>query len=285
VSEYSEGFWRRFAVLAALVYMLGLFAPWASLYYAGQSWQAALADTFTKAYGAWRSLLGTTSLALCYAIVVFTLLPPRRSALSLERLRTRLATGLFAITALHVLIYLAYRGGPPILGRFELHFGGAGYGAWVSLGSSLALLLAFGVLDAGGLGKLADRLPEWMRIDRLSVPDETESKRALSSRTLSDRRWRAVFLAALVVYLLSLLEDWWRFSLLARSPSRKGTLNLFSGASTAIGLRGIGELCALVAVAVLVLSIFAESERKPTQMQNGLVAALVCLAALNVVVV
>ncbi len=288
MSKRSERLWRGFAVLTAFVYLIAMFAPWSSMPYQKKSWLGALAEIVTRANGGWGSVLGIASLVLCYLIIVFALLGPRRSALSLEPLRTVLALTLVAVT---VLVFLEHfwrvtsRNESAIIWRFGVS-SGVGYGAWVALGASLALLLAFSVLDAGSLGKLLDRLPAWARLDRLENPEEVERvagerKPVASPAERSHRRWTRVLLLALIVYLLSLFTNWWWYS--ARETSGVA----FGGTTYLDGLAGIGEFCALTALATLVAVRLTRSgrEHRLEYLRNRLVAFLVSLTLLNVLVI
>jgi hypothetical protein len=278
VSKRSERIWRGFAVAAAFFYLVAMFAPWRSGCYSSKSWLRALAETVTGACGGWWSVLGITSLVLCYLILVFTLLGPRQSALSLEPLRTVLALTLLTVTVLDI-FWNFWR----LTGWNESAFiwrlvptGGVGYGTWVALGASLALLLTFSVLDASGLGKLLDRLPAWARLDRLETPEEVARKAGKpvgSPAERSHRRWTGVLVLALILYVLSLFMNWWSYSV-------EGTGHLD-------GFAGIGEFCALAALATLVVARLARSEREHRLecLRNVLVVFLIGVTLVNVLVV
>jgi hypothetical protein len=291
VSKRSEFLWRSFAVSAAFVYLVAMFAPWRSDCYSSESRLRALAETVTGACGGWWSVFGIASVALCYLIVVFALLGPRRSALSLEPLRVVLSLSLLALTLLDIFWSfwrLAISNEPALIWRL-MPSGGIGYGAWVALGASLALLLAFSVLDAGGLGRLLNRLPAWARIDRLEVPEEEAAKAAgksvASLAERSHRRWTAILALALIVYVLSLFTDWWSYSYRETSGPM---LNSVSGGTRHVdGFEGIGEFCALAALAALVVARLARRERglRLESLRNRFVAFLVGLTLVNVLVV
>ena len=291
MSKHSERIWRSIAVAAAFVYLVAMFAPWHAGCYQSKSWPEALAGTFTQACGSWGSVLGIASVVLCYLIVVFALLGPRRSALSLEPLRVVLSLSLVALTVLDILTHLPGSHGSPLVHSYK-SIGNLGYGAWVALGASLALLLAFSVLDAGGLDRLLNRLPAWARIDRLELSDEedkqTSDKTALPQAMRSYRFWTAVLILALVAYLLSLLTNWWSYSYGETNGSTLNLLNLFSGRTTHLdGFEGIGEICALLALAICVVAGLAQrdQEHRLERLRNTLVASLLSLTFLNVVIV
>jgi hypothetical protein len=156
----------------------------------------------------------------------------------------------------------------------------------VALGSSLALLLAFSVLDAGGLGRLFDRLPPWARIDRLEVQGgkdkEVAGKRVSLRAELNPRLWTRVLILALIVYALSLFTDWWSYSA-GNEPDKP--LDLVQGVSGHLsGFEGVGEFCALVAIATAVAAGLSRPgrERRVERVRNGLVALLTGLTLFNV---
>ena len=295
MSARGERIWRGFAVLAACVYLVAMFAPWQSGCYRGKSWPGALASTATRACGGWASVLGIASIVLCYLILVFALLCPRRSALSLEPLRTALSLGLVALTVLVFLESFWRLTGwneSALIWRSVLSRR-AGYGAWAALGSSLALLLAVAVLDTGDLNKLLDHLPAWARLDRLEEPEEAaRAKPVASNSERSHRRWTGVLVLALIAYILSLSANWWWYSGGQAGDSSKGELtllNLFSGVTTTHldGFAGIGEFCALAALATLIVASLARSgrEHRLKRLRNRLVAFLVGLTLVDVLVV
>lgn len=290
MSARRERLWRGLAVLAAFVYLVAMFAPWSSFCYERKSWPGALASTATKACGGWGSVFGITSIALCYLILVFALLGPRRSALSLEPLRAVLTLGLVALTVLEIYSRLGFNKASAnesgLISRFS-DYGQIGYGAWVALGSSLALLLAFSVLGAGGLSKLLDRLPAWARLDRLEEPEEAKKANpVVSSDELSHRRWTQLLVFALIAYLLSLFANWWY-----SSPEGRETrivVSLFSDRTMHFGgLEGIGEFCALAALATLFTAYLARQGKDQLleRVRNALLGFLIVLTLVNVPVV
>ncbi len=289
MSKRSERLWRGFAVLAAFSYLVAMFSPWSALCYRSESWLSALASTVTRTCGGWSSVLGISSVALCYLILVFALLGRRRSALSLEPLRALLALALVALTLLNVLMDLPGADSPALIGRFAFRgFSGLGYGAWAALGSSLALLLACSVLDARGLGELLNRLPAWARLDRLEGPEEVASATPVASLTeRSHRRWTGVLVLALIVYVLSLFTNWWRYSGVGAGGSDLHLPSLFSDQTAHLdGFAGVGEFCALAAVATLVTARFARYRRdhRLEQIRNMLVTFLIGLTLVNALV-
>jgi hypothetical protein len=289
MSEKSERLWRGFAVFAAFVYLVAMFAPWYSVCYKDKGWPSTLASTVTKACGGWGGVLGIASVALCYLILVFALLGPRRSALSLEPLRTALSLGLVALTVLEIYSRLGLPTGAndsELISRFS-NSGRIGYGAWVALGSSLALLLAFSVLGAGGLGKLLNRLPAWARLDRLEEPEDAKkAKPDTSLAERSHRRWTGVLVLALTVYVLSLFANWW-YSSPEGGETHIGDLNLFRGGMHFDGLEGIGEFCALAALATLFTAYLARQgkDKLLERLRNALLGFLIVLTLVNVPVV
>jgi len=292
MSTRSERLWRGFAILAAFTYLVAMFAPWrSSVSLRHQGLLRELAETFTKAYGTWGSVLGIASLVLCYLILVFALLGPRRSALSLERLRTLLAISLVAFTVLNLVQHLSRAfGNPPLVHAYkDVRY--LGYGTWAALGSSLVLLLAFSVLDAGGLGRLLDRLPAWARLDRLEAPDEAAREPVVSTAERSHRRWSGVLAVALVVYLLSLFTDWWQYSSGSGGGGNSHVLSLLNMFSTETlhltGFQGIGEFSALAALAALVVTGHARHRREHRleRLRTALVAFVIGLTLANIVVV
>lgn len=236
-------------------------------------------------------MLGISSVAFCYLILVFALLGRRRSALSLESQRAVLALVLVALTLLNIFRYLPGADSPALIGRFAFRgFSGLGYGAWAALGSSLALLLAFSVLDARGLGELLNRLPAWARLDRLEEPGEVErvaGKPIAAAAERSHRRWTGVLVLALSVYVLSLFTNWWRYSGVSASGSGVHLPSFFSDQTAHLdGFAGVGEFCALVAVATLVTARFARHGRDHhlEQIRNMLVTLLIGLTLVNALV-
>lgn len=283
MSIKAERYWRGFAVLAACVYLLSIFAPWYARSYVNKSPLRALAVTFTGAHGIWMTDLGITALVLCYLILVFALLGPRRSALSLARQRRALASALALLTVFSFIssfwrvtgwnpsAWFIQNPASTIPTTWRNVFSRViGYGAWTALGSSLALLLAVAVLDEGGLRRLFDRLPGWLRLDRLWGPEKAPRK--LASPAERRRRGRtAIVIAALIVYLISLLMSWW----------------VVSPPPFVFGLGGIGQLSALAALAAIATTWVARAERaqRTENLRNALVASLAVLTVVNVFVI
>lgn len=265
MSGRSERLWRGFAVAAAFLYLVALFAPWGSSCYRHKGWLSMLEATVTSACGSWASQIGIVSLVLCHLILVLALLGPRRSALSLEPLRTVLAFSLLVVTFVNVLIHLLDVFDPPLPGVYR-SVGHLGIGAWVALGSSLALLLAVRALDVGGLSGLRDGLPAWARIDRLENPEEKSDEQSGDPDAPGHDLWTGVLILALVVYLFSLFTRWWS-----------------SSGFVVVGLVGLGGFCALVAVATLVVAFMARSDRRRelASARSGLALSLACLTVLN----
>ncbi len=290
MSARAERLWSGYAVLAAFVYLVAMFAPWHSACYEDKGWSRALASTVTRACGGWGGLLGIASVALCYLILVFALLGPRRSALSLEPLRTVLSLGLVALTMLEIYSGLGHSMGTNdsgLISRFS-NSGQIGYGAWVALGSSLTLLLAFSILGAGGLGKLLDRLPAWARLDRLEEPEEVEKAEPVASPgEQSHRLWSRLLVLALIAFLLSLFANWW-YSSPEASGTHIGGIGFFSDRTMHFaGLEGIGEFCALAALATLFSAYLARrgKDRQLERVRNALLGFLTVLTLVNVPVV
>ena len=173
MSARSERLWRGLAVLAAFVYLVAMFAPWYSFCYESKGWPGALASTVTRACGGWGSVFGITSIALCYLILVFALLGPRRSALSLEPLRTVLSLALVALTVFEIYSRLGFNttsaNESGLISRFsnsgqsgftplDFYRGGhPSYAAYAAIGTSLLVLISVSVLEAGGLRELFRR--------------------------------------------------------------------------------------------------------------------------------
>jgi len=292
VSKRGERLWRGLAVLAAFFYLVAMFAPWRAGCYQHKNLLDAFAVTVMGACGGWTDVLGISSIALCYLILVFALLGRRRSALSLEPWRAVLALALVALTLFQIFISLPGADSPALIGRFAFRgFSGLGYGAWAALGSSLALLLAVSVLDAGGLGKLLDRLPAWARLDRLEEPEEAgrvAGEPTAASAERSNRRWARVLDLTLIVYVLSLFTNWWRYS----NDDASGTVmhlpSLFSSGTAHVdGFAGVGEFCVLAALATLVVTSLARSgqEHRLGRVRNTLVTFLIGLTVVNAFVV
>lgn len=288
MSVKVERLWRGLAFLATFVYLVAMFAPWRSGCYADKGWSSALASTVTKACGGWGGVLGIASVALCYLILVFALLGPRRSTLSLEPLRTVLSLALVALTVLEIYSRLGFNttsaNESGLISRFS-NSGQIGYGAWVALGSSLALLLAFSVLDAGGLGKLLNRLPAWARLDRLEQPEEV-AKPVASPGERSHRRWTRLLVLALIAYVLSLFANWW-YSSPEASETHIGEPFLLGGTTHFEGLEGIGEFCALAALLTLITAYLARQGKDQLleRLRNTLLGFLIVLTLVNVPVV
>ena len=285
MSAKREKLWRGLAVLAAFVYLVAMFAPWYSFCYESKGWPGALASTVTRACGGWGSMFGITSIALCYLILVFALLGPRRSALSLEPLRTVLSLALVALTVFEIYSRLGFNttsaNESGLISRFS-NSGQIGYGAWVALGSSLALLLAFSVLDAGGLGRLLNRLPAWARLDRLEQPEEV-AKPVISPGERSHRRWTRLLVLALIAYVLSLFANWWYSS----PEASEIHIGFWGGTTHFDGFEGIGEFCALAALATLFTAYLARQGKDQLleRLRNALLGFLIVLTLVNVPVV
>jgi hypothetical protein len=273
---------RGFAVVAALVYFASsVLAPWSTGCYAPGGWLEGLRRTVSgSCQGGPVDNLGLAAVILCYALIALALLAPRRSPLSLDRLRTPLALALLGLTLFELLERLPGSDSPPFVGRFDLTgFRYLGYGAWMALGSSIALLIASLVLD---------REPSPARSAQpersVSDSDSNAAGPASAPATQSPRRLMRLVIGATFIYLLSVPVSWWTY----RAPS----INRYSTPAEIMrsisshsfpGLFGWGEDCEIAAIAMLTVALIATRAGKTSfvGVRSLLALAVVLFASLH----
>jgi hypothetical protein len=264
--------WLGVARVSGLFYFAALFSPWsADDYHSG----FLRALPFVGDHGAWNDDLGIASLSVCYAILVFALPGP------LERLRTTLALGLtgVSITSVYVAIPSSSQSDGFSYGFWPRDFGALGYGAWLTLGAAVVLLLAVAALDAGGLSALIEKVPAWARLDRLELSEEGEPV-ARDPGELREKHWMWALVLALLAYVLTIRMSWWSWN----GEGFEGTVvrnRVFPF------MFGLGYICTLLAIAILafVHATRTRHERRLGSMRTALIAALACLSLFNFILI
>lgn len=257
------GLWAVLTQLAVIACFVAIFSPWYGGFFE-TGWPRAL--PFVG--GPRTAHFALAELVLCYLLVVFALPRRRGSKPPLEHLRSTLAIGLAAVVVVNVFVAIPGSDSLDGLGFWPRAFDWVGYGAWLSLGAVLVLLLALAP-EAGGPIPPIERLSAWARLGRLDSSAPPKS-RVMSSAEAREKHWSWALVLALCVYLLTIRMSWWKY-LEFDDRSTMGVSPLSFG---------LGEMCTLLAIGTLAFlhATRARGERWRTSIRNALVSALGCLS-------
>jgi hypothetical protein len=162
MSEWKEHDRQAFVFVATAAYLASLFLAWWEVTVSGGSGQRGYvmrSDGFSSAFGVTNEL-SELCVVIAVAILVVTATTLRSRDPRLPLLRRQLAIALVIFNALSVLEL--WRSTTHMFASTSDFYrrGHIAYGAYVAIGTSLLVLFAVLVLDAGGLRELFRRAPK-----------------------------------------------------------------------------------------------------------------------------